>query len=100
MIEKSEFCSLLKLFPTTGFVSREAAMPTSIAIAVIRHEVSRSTPFAEGKQPYEFLSLNFVMRETPLLLLFALRIFKFFGHPAIPPFLRAFLEKHSWRLCV
>lgn len=48
-----------------ALVSREATVPTRVAIAVVRHEVSGSATFAEGKQPYEFLFLNFVIGENP-----------------------------------
>ena len=75
-------------------VSREATVPTGVAIAVVRHEVSGSAPFTERKQPYEFLSLNFVTGENPLLL-FGLRLVRFFVHLTIPPFPQAFVEEHS-----
>lgn len=78
-----------------ALISCEAAVPARVAITVVRHEVSRSAPFAEGKQPNEFPPLDFVMREKTLLFLLYLRLLRFFGHLTIPPSLQALLEEHS-----
>lgn len=73
-------------------ILRETAVATGIAVPMISHKISGSASIAEGEQPLDLSTVNFIARRYRLVLLF------FSRHPCFTPHL--LFEEKILILCV